>query len=316
MSFRITPSITARTTLADVSAIRGRLASLQEQASSGLRINKPSDDPVDYARARRLRGDLAEVAQFQRNITSTRSRVGVSEAALSSAQDILVRARELAIEGSNGTLDAAARASLAKEVASLHQQLVSEGNTRFGGAYVFSGYTSNTAPFKVSGSFAASPPSSPTVAFTGDPNEVQVDINEALRISSTLNGQRVFMGDGNADGTPDAGKEDIFKVVSSLYDALVANDPAAVQSTLPRLDTALGQLSGERTRLGAVGSQMDKFERRLGQRSVDLSGRLSKAQDADVARVFSGLAREQAALQASLQATGRVVSQNLLDFLR
>jgi len=316
MSFRITPSITARTTLADVDAVRRRLASLQEQASSGRRVNRPSDDPVDYANARSLRGDLAEVAQFQRNITRIRSRVSVSESAIGSAQDVLIRARELAIQGSNGTLDAAARASLAQEVATLHTQLVTEANTRFGGAYVFSGYTSSTAPFTPSGPFVQSPPSSPSVAFVGDPNEVQADVGESLRVSTSLNGQRVFMGDGNGDSVPDAGKEDIFNVLSSLYDALMANNPTAVQATLPRLDTATNQLSSERTRLGATETQLDSLDQRHRQRSVDLETRLSQAQDADVARVYSGLAQEQTALQAALQATGRLVSQSLLDFLR
>ncbi len=82
------------------------------------------------------------------------------------------------------------------------------------------------------------------------------------------------------------------------------------------LDVAIDQLSVERTRLGGALSQLDRAEERLADRKVDLQTRLSETQDADAIQVFSDLSNQEVALQASLQATTRIIQPTLLDFLR
>ncbi len=312
---RVTQSMIIRSALEDLNRARLRLARTQEQAASGLRINRPSDDPVGASAAMLLKSGIDATRQYQRNITQTRTRLAAGENAIANATDLLIRAKELAIQGVNGTQNAASRAQLAKEIEGLHASLLAEGNSRIAGGSLFGGFASDTAPFVASGAFVDLPPSSPTVTFAGDRNEVQVQIDEAVRATATLNGQRVFMGDANGDGLVDAGREDVFQLLADLRDGLITDNVAQINGALPRLDTALGQLSVERTRFGAALNQLDTFEERLEDRFVDLTTRLSDTQDADAVKVFSDLASQEVALQASLQANARLIQPTLLDFI-
>lgn len=314
MGVRITNSMTLRTALADVARQRAQLARTQEQASSGLRVNRPSDDPVAARAATVLRAARSETAQYQRNVTQGRGRISATESSLGDAVDALVRARELAIAGANGTMDAVSRADAAQEIATLHARLLADANASSGGTHVFGGHTGDVAPFTVSGAFSVGSPA-PTVTFTGDASEVEIEIDEGVRVPTSLDGRRVFLGDGNGDGTPDPGREDLFGVLGDLWNALQANDGAATAATLDRIDRGIDQLDVERTQIGAVDAQLQHWSDSLASRSTDLLARLSDAEDADAAQVFSSLANQEAALTASLQATAKVVQPTLLDFL-
>src|SRR3990172_588315 len=116
MGIRITNSILYRTALSDVSLQRRRLAHTQEQVSSGLRINRLADDPLGVRAATLLKAGLEATDQFGRNIERARVRVRAGETALAETNDVLIRARELALQARNGTNDANALAALAEEV--------------------------------------------------------------------------------------------------------------------------------------------------------------------------------------------------------
>jgi flagellar hook-associated protein 3 FlgL len=301
--------------LTNVDRTRLRLARIQEQASTGLRINRPSDDPAGAGAAGVLRMRLESASQLERNIGQAEIRLNNAESALADVTDLLIRARELAIQAANDTLDAAGRRMVAAEVEGLHSRLVSAGNTRGGGAHLFAGFASATPPFVESGPFVDGQPA-PTVSFAGDVNEVEIEIDEGLRIAATLNGQRVFLGDGDGDASPDAGSEDLFSVLGDLYDALHADDRDAISAITQRIDVAQSQISEERARLGGRSARVLAQREALARREVQLQASLSDAQDADSVRVLSDLVREEAALESSLAVAARLFQPSLLDFLR
>ncbi|MFQ5416760.1 MAG: flagellar hook-associated protein FlgL [Myxococcota bacterium] len=304
-----------RQMLAGVDRTRLRLARVQEQASSGLRINRPSDDPAGSGEAAALRNRLDATAQVARNIGQADLRLRASEDALFEVTDVLIRARELAVQGANGTLDLAARRQIASEIEGLHGRLVAAGNTQSGGAHVFAGFASATVPFVASGPFVDGLPA-PSVSFAGDTSEVEIEIDTGVRLRATLNGQRVFQGDADGDGSPDAGREDLFEVLADLRDALQADDQAAVAAVTARLDAAQDQISEETARLGGRSARLDAQRDTLARREVQLAARLSEVQDADSIRVLSELVREEKVLEGSLAVAARIIQPTLLDFLR
>jgi len=315
MGLRITQAMLVRTALADVTRARERLAITQEQASSGLRINRPSDDPAGASAALLLRSGLDAIDQFMRNVSQARARVAVSESHVAEAVDVMIRARELAVTGANGIHDADSRRQIAREIETLHASLAATANSRFGGGFLFAGYAADAAPFAVAGSFGDAPPSSPTVGFVGDSNEIQIAIDHGVQVRAGFDGRRVFLGDADGDGSADPGHQDLFQVLADLRDALMNDDPVAVAGTLDRIDESLVQLGDERTAMGAVAGQLEQWDRQLAQRSEDLSRRLSETQDADAARVFSDLIQQETALQAGLQAMSQMIQPTLMDFL-
>jgi flagellar hook-associated protein 3 FlgL len=311
---RVTTSMLFRNALSDLNRVRTRMAASQEQAATGLRINRPSDDPAGAGRVHLLESSLEELRQFERTISATRARVSANETAIANSENLLVRARELAVQGANGTLDATSRMDLAQEIEGLHASLLSEANARFGGGHVFSGFSSDVAPFSAAGTFGA-PPAAPVVSFVGDSNEIQVDIEAGVQVSASFDGRRIFLGDGDGDGLPDAGREDLFAVLTDLRNALMLDDPAATAAALPRLDLGIDQLLAERTRVGSVEARLLAAEQRVAERSVDLEVHLSKLRDADFAEVVTNLTRDETALQASLQMMSRLLPPSLMDFL-
>jgi flagellar hook-associated protein 3 FlgL len=312
---RVTHSMLFRSALSELADLRARMADTQERASTGRQINRPSDDPAGAARIQLLESALAALSNFERTISGTRARVAAAETSVANASATLIRARELAISGANGTLDASTRAQLAAEVEGLHASLVSEGNARFAQGHVFAGFASSTAPFAVAGSFGTPPPASPVVSFAGDSNEIQVDIEDGVRVEASFDGRRIFMGDADGDGFPDAGREDSFQVLADLRDALMLDDQVAIAAVLPRIDAALDQFQSERTRIGAVESRLQAAEQRISSRTVELETHLSNVRDADLAEIVTTLTREETALTASLQVMSRLMPPTLMDFL-
>lgn len=304
---RITNSALYRFGIRNTQEQRARLATLQEQASTGKRINRPSDDPVKVRATTLIRDGLAHISQYRRNITTSRLRISTTEAALTNSYDVMVRAKELALQGANGTFDDEGRLNLAKSVEQLHDELLREANSRdAGGGRVFSGFATDVDPFVVSGDFIPGG-AAPTVSFVGDSSEISVDIDEGVGLQVTLQGDRVFTGAG--------GGEDLFAIVQDLWTALDTNDQTAVANVLDRIDAARTQVSSEITAIGASDSQAELWESRHSERDALLQGQLSQLEDADSIEVFSDLVQQEGALQGSIEVTSRILQTNLLSFL-
>lgn len=301
---RITNSMTARIAITQLSQSRTQLARTQEQAASGLRINRPSDDPVDYQVAQRLKGSLGQTERFLRTLDSSWIRMGATENALADAADLVSAAGVTSIEAANAPNQFENYEIYKVEVQSLFEQLVEKANAQSSeGAYVFAGHSSDAPAFSVAGSFVTGAPP-PTVAFEGDATDVEVEIDRNVSIDVTLDGDRVFQGTANA-----------FEALRSLWAGLDQNDPDAVRAAGVELDAAFDQLVRERTRIGNSGATANRVEATLTQRQEELAERLSITEDADVYQVYSNLVQQEAALQATLQISSNLMGQTLLDFL-
>lgn len=117
-----------------------RMDKFQNQLATGKKISVPSDDPVVAARALKLRTDVSEIDQYQRNLKDAQSWLDITEGTLSKMGDIMQRVRELTVEGANGTNTQQDTQRIAAEISQLKTQLIHMGNTTYAGRYIFSGY--------------------------------------------------------------------------------------------------------------------------------------------------------------------------------
>jgi flagellin-like hook-associated protein FlgL len=127
----------------------GDMVSLQEQLATGRRLRKPSDDPIDVANAIKLRTKKTQLSQYKRNIEDGMAVMGVASSAMSSMNELLHRARELAVQGANGTYTDNDRIYMQKEVDQIFRQMMSVINTQFKGNYVFNGTNTKTPPYVI-----------------------------------------------------------------------------------------------------------------------------------------------------------------------
>ena len=216
--------------------VKGELAQAQERASSGLKVGKPSDDPVAYAAARREHAKKALADAGMKGADLALTQLAGADEALRMATDGLARAKELALAGASDTLGAEQRRSLAEEVRKIREQMVVLGNTQVAGSYVFAGRRDDRPPFDNAG------------VFSGDTAVKEVSAFPGIAVSGSISGEDAFGVAGNAD---------VFSSLDALIQGLEANDATAVRNALPDVDVSERRLLSTRSRLG---SMMDGVE--------------------------------------------------------
>ncbi|MFH1759614.1 MAG: flagellar hook-associated protein FlgL [bacterium] len=125
-----------------------KLFQLQEQLSSGRRINRPSDDPVDMKNNLQLKSKLEQNDQFHRNLNDGLAWLSTTENTLTEMNEILHSLREEAVKGATDTNGPSERKYIAKRVRQLLDQLVLIIDSNFKGKYIFSGTQTNTMPYQ------------------------------------------------------------------------------------------------------------------------------------------------------------------------
>ena len=90
-----------------------------ERVSFGTRINKASDDIAGLAISEALRSDIRALRQGARNLNDGVSLLNVVEGGLNEQAGAVIRIKELATQGSSGTIGDFERFTLQLEVSSL-----------------------------------------------------------------------------------------------------------------------------------------------------------------------------------------------------
>ena len=157
----------------------------QEQISTGNRILTPADDPVASVRLLQLEQQQSVLGQYNANLTAAKNSLTQEEVTLNSANTILQRVRELAVQAGNGALSAGDRQSIAAELREREDELLSLMNTRNArGEYLFSGFQGKTQPFERDGTGGYS--------YKGDEGQRKLQIASSLNIPISDNGKSIF----------------------------------------------------------------------------------------------------------------------------
>ncbi|MCB0345049.1 MAG: VCBS repeat-containing protein [Bdellovibrionales bacterium] len=120
--------LSVRTNLAAIRSRRilgGTTRALEEsfnRLSSGLRINRASDDAAGLAIAESLKSDARVYSQGIRNINDGLGLLNIAEGGLSELSGVLIRVRELTTQAANGTLSLTQRHALDEEANALIQE--------------------------------------------------------------------------------------------------------------------------------------------------------------------------------------------------
>ena len=111
-----------------------------EKMATQKNNNRPSDDPIGMSRVLNLRKSKASVEQYRRNIDSGNSWIEVAESKLYSVDELLIRAKEIAIAQSTATASAETRSISAVEVQQIIDEMLSLANSKYGDRYLFFWY--------------------------------------------------------------------------------------------------------------------------------------------------------------------------------
>jgi flagellar hook-associated protein 3 FlgL len=124
------------------------LNALQEQLTTGKRVNRASDDPAAAARAERALASIGRSDTSQRAVDASNVLITQAESTLGDAGNLLQRARELMVSAGNATYSDTDRKGIADELQQIRDQLLTIANTGDGaGTFLFGGQGSTQKPF-------------------------------------------------------------------------------------------------------------------------------------------------------------------------
>lgn len=169
------------------------LAQTQLQVSTGLRFNRPAQDPVAAAQSLDIQRQIDANDQYAKNANLATNRLSLADGALSSVGDTLQRIRELAVQAANATETPESRRLIGSEVKQRLDGLLSLANLRDAdGQYLFAGYSVNTQPFSTSGG---------GFAYNGDQGQRLVQIGEGRFVADGDSGASIFQLVRSGNGT-------------------------------------------------------------------------------------------------------------------
>jgi flagellar hook-associated protein 3 FlgL len=171
---------------------QSKLSHTQMQVATGKRIVKPSDDPVASAAILSLQQSRSQTERYLVNSDAAKARLSIEEGTLSGVTDQLQRVRELAVYGNNSHISNSDRASLAKELRQILDEVLGLANsTDNNGQYLFSGNQGQTTPFSQTAT---------GFQYDGDGGQRFLQIGPSRRVADANPGNEVFMNVLNGNG--------------------------------------------------------------------------------------------------------------------
>lgn len=155
------------------------LAQLQEQLSSGVRFQIPSENPAAAIRTLTLQKTLEQQSQSKVNIQTDQSLLAASDAGLSTISDALNQAKALIVSGIGDSSTTSEREAMALEAGSLLKQVTNAGNTEFRGRFLFAGTQNSSPPFSIQDAF---------VRYGGDQRSINSYADRNVLIANNIDG--------------------------------------------------------------------------------------------------------------------------------
>jgi flagellar hook-associated protein 3 FlgL len=168
---------------------------LQEQASTGNRVNRGSDSPSDAYRILALNSQDRSLASVQENIVDLMGRLEVSSTVVTDMTTQLAEARTLLTQIVGGIYTADSRERCAEQIDNTLEQMVLLANTQHAGQYLFGGNSTGSAPYTVvreGGEITQ-------VIYQGSDEARQVGVGPGLEAAGSLIGDEIFRTDERGD---------------------------------------------------------------------------------------------------------------------
>jgi flagellin len=261
-----------------------RLAQSVERISSGIRINKASDDAAGLAVSEGLRSDIRALRQAVRNAHDGVSLVNIAEGALNEQSSMLIRLRELSSQAATGTVGSTERATIQLEFNALRSEI-----DRISSTTAFNGQN------LVDGSLASSVSTSKQILIqVGTDNSV----NSRINLNKDIDLQAV--------------------TVSALsIDTLSVTSANGALTALDSINTAIASVAATRGKVGAVQNRLARTISNISISVENLQAAESQIRDADIAEEVALLTRNQIMVQASTAMVGQanLIPQSILQLL-
>ena len=288
--------------------VQSRLTKVQEQLSTGLQIVKPSDAPDKASLVTRLESELARQSGYQDTLKAVNVRLTAEETALKNTSDVMFRIKELAVQAANDTLGAQDRQSIALELGSLRDQILSLANSQdSNGNFLFSGSRAGEEAF--------SKDSSGRIIYQGDHARMKVNVGDNRQMNLNLPGSDIFTRVVRDDGKGGKVGVDFFQALDDLTQAVKTADRTKMQRGIGEIDTLQMGVSEGLGQIGADLSVVDMQTTVLDQVVLRLQTTRSDIEDLDYTEAITRMNKDQLALEAAQSSFSKISQMSLFKFL-
>jgi flagellin len=140
MGMQVNTNLAANNTYRNLAATQNDMSKSLEKLSSGLRINRASDDAAGLTISEALKSQVGGLTVASRNAQDGISVVQTAEGSLNEVQSILQRVRDLAVQAGNDSNNADSRKAISTEVTALTSELTRiSDSTNFNGTKLLAG---------------------------------------------------------------------------------------------------------------------------------------------------------------------------------
>ncbi len=329
MNFRVSDKNKYTTLLQSLKNHTANYVRYTDQITSGVTITKPSDSHL-YSDISFRENNLIEVNLFLKRINYLRGFFDFVEENLNQANNVLIRAKEIAVQASNETLSPEMRARLSLEVFQLRDHLVQLANAKYQDRYIWAGADDDDPPFD-QGSYIIPTAGPASVRYYFD-NELGTNVFRRVQISHNFDvqinesGAQTFAAAIGAlerlgralagySTNPPTGLPDGTGAAYN-FPADYSLQTSAIRQALDLIEQVrVDDITNMRTIYASKMTRLDIAQNLLGLEKLSDEEYLSANRDTDIPDVASKLARTETFIQATYQLLSRVSRLNLLDYL-
>ena len=281
---RINTNINSMVAQESATQVNKNLTSSLEKLSSGLRINKASDDASGMAIADKLRTQASSIGQSIDNANSAASLIQIADKAMGEQSNILDIVKTKLIQAKNGTTSEDGRTAIMNDIGKLLTQL-----DAIAAQTNYNGITLLQKSSTVAGTSAA------LVFQVGEASGNTITSNEARSNTDGIGLASVKVSMGGATFT------------------------AAVAGTwMTKVDTALTSVNTTRSNFGSTQNQLDSAIRNMMTQQTNIKAAESVIRDVDYAKESANFNKQNIVAQAGTYAMSQAnaIQQNVLRLLQ
>ena len=298
--FRINTNTASLNTYRSYAASQAGMEQNIERLSSGLRINKASDDAAGLAISDRMDNQIRGMQQANRNVQQGNNLLQTAEGAMNEVGNILGRMRELAVQSASDTVSGDDRDSIDLEFEQLKSEIdrIAKG-TSYNGMGLIDG-SADGAGEKITLQVGADNNAQDQLSF----NLADFRVDDGSSAISTFAG--VQLTDGASSPT------------DKNFQDLDLDTAATSQWAISALDQAIEAVNDQRATVGALQNRLEFTSSNLMGSIQNNSASMSTIRDADFAAEAADLAKNQILVQSgtSMLAQANSLSQNVLALIR
>lgn len=201
---RVTNASTYNLLQSNLSRTTTDLQDLYNTATTGLSLNKASDDPSSITPVLSLRNQIILSERFTNTLGVASDDMDSTDSYLNSIENVFLRASEISVNAINSALNSDDLNSLADEVAQLKEQLLDVANAQIDGEFIFAGYSVTEPPFSENPDYDPelydqSDSTTWPIIYNGDNNNTTLEIGEGEYLEVNITGNELFLGITNSE---------------------------------------------------------------------------------------------------------------------